>query len=166
MSEAGGGTLGRVWLVGAGPGDPGLLTLAGKEALEQADVVLFDALVDERLLRFARPEAERIFVGKRAGAAALDQRAIEELMVRLAREGKRVVRLKGGDPFVFGRGGEEALACRSAGIPFTVVPGVTSAIAAPAYARIPVSHRGIWASVLISTGSRGAEVGGTVGWRG
>ncbi|MDW8047983.1 MAG: uroporphyrinogen-III C-methyltransferase, partial [Chloroflexota bacterium] len=134
MSEAGGGTLGRVWLVGAGPGDPGLLTLAGKEALEQADVVLFDALVDERLLRFARPEAERIFVGKRAGAAALDQRAIEELMVRLAREGKRVVRLKGGDPFVFGRGGEEALACRSAGIPFTVVPGVTSAIAAPAYA--------------------------------
>lgn len=166
MSEAGGGTLGRVWLVGAGPGDPGLLTLAGKEALEQADVVLFDALVDERLLRFARPEAERIFVGKRAGAAALDQRAIEELMVRLAREGKRVVRLKGGDPFVFGRGGEEALACRSAGIPFTVVPGVTSAIAAPAYAGIPVTHRGIAASVYIATGSRGAEEGGTVDWRG
>lgn len=166
MRDARGGTLGRVWLVGAGPGDPGLLTLAGREALEQADAVLFDALVDERLLRFARPEAERVFVGKRAGEAAVDQREIEALMIRLAKEGKRVVRLKGGDPFVFGRGGEEALALRKAGVPFTVVPGVTSAIAAPAYAGIPVTHRGIAASVFIATGSRGGDDARPVDWRG
>ncbi|GBD22437.1 Uroporphyrinogen-III C-methyltransferase [bacterium HR29] len=166
MRDAGGGTLGRVWLVGAGPGDPGLLTLAGREALERADVVLFDALVDERLLQFARPEAERLFVGKRAGEASVDQQEIEALMVRLAKEGKRVVRLKGGDPFVFGRGGEEALALRKAGVPFTVVPGVTSAIAAPAYAGIPVTHRGLAASVFIATGSRGGDEARAVDWRG
>lgn len=165
MEMPGGGSVGHVWLVGAGPGDPGLLTLAGKEALEQADVVMFDALVDERVLRYASPEAERVFVGKRGGEGGTDQAEIESLLVRYAQEGKRVVRLKGGDPFVFGRGGEEALACRKAGVPFTVVPGVTSAIAAPAYAGIPVTHRGISASVFIATGSRGVETGANVDWR-
>lgn len=165
MDNSVGGNAGRVWLVGAGPGDPGLLTLAGKEALEQADVVMFDALVDERLLRYARPDAELVYVGKRAGEGGTEQAEIEALLVRFAQEGKRVVRLKGGDPFVFGRGGEEALACRKAGVPFTLVPGVTSAIAAPAYAGIPVTHRGIAANVLIATGSRGAETNAEVDWR-
>lgn len=165
MNEAGGEGAGRVWLVGAGPGDPGLLTLAGRDALAQADVVLYDALVDERILAFARPGADRIFVGKRAGKVAIDQAGIEELLVRLAKEGKRVVRLKGGDPFVFGRGGEEALACRRAGVPFTVVPGVTSAVAVPAYAGIPITHRGVARNVLIATASQGEDAETATDWR-
>jgi len=155
MDERSGGG-GHVWLVGAGPGDPGLLTLAGQRALAGADVVVYDALVSPAILRHAQ-RAERIYAGKRAGAHAMRQEEIDALLVCQAQAGKRVVRLKGGDPFVFGRGGEEALACRAAGVPFTVVPGITSAIAAPAYAGVPVTHRTVASSFLVLTGS---EAGG------
>lgn len=144
---------GHAWLVGAGPGDPGLLTLAGREALQQADAVLYDALVGPEVLAFVRPGAELIPVGKRAGAHAMPQEEITRLLVELTAAGRRVVRLKGGDPYVFGRGGEEALALREAGLPFTVVPGVTSAIAVPAAAGIPVTHRGLAARFTVLTGS-------------
>jgi uroporphyrin-III C-methyltransferase len=142
---------GHVSLVGAGPGDPGLLTRAAIARLRAADLVLYDALVDERILGFAR-RAQRFYVGKRAGRHAMTQRAIEALLVRAARRGKRVVRLKGGDPFVFGRGGEEALALRRAGIAYDVVPGISSAIAAPAAAGIPVTHRGLASAFLVVSG--------------
>src|SRR6185312_9734250 len=122
--------LGHAWVVGAGPGDPGLITVAGAAAVARADVILYDALASPELLRHARPDAELVFVGKRAANHAMKQDEISGLLVKRALEGKQVVRLKGGDPFVFGRGGEEALACRAAGVPFTVVPGITSAIAA------------------------------------
>ncbi len=142
---------GHVSLVGAGPGDPGLLTRRAVARLRGADVVLYDALIDHRILKLAR-RAQRFFVGKRAGRQALTQQAIQAVMIRAARRGKRVVRLKGGDPFVFGRGGEEALALRAAGISFDVVPGVTSAVAAPALAGIPVTHRGISSAFLVVGG--------------
>ena len=142
---------GHVSLVGAGPGDPGLLTRTAIARLRAADLVLYDALVDERILRYAR-RAQRFFVGKRAGRHAMTQTAIQALMIRAARRGRRVVRLKGGDPFVFGRGGEEALALQHAGVPFDVVPGVTSAIAAPASAGIPVTHRGVASAFLVVSG--------------
>ena len=141
----------RVSLVGAGPGDPGLLTRTGLARLRAADLVLYDALVDERVLRLAR-HAQRFFVGKRAGRHALTQAEIHTVMIRAARRGRRVVRLKGGDPFVFGRGGEEALALARAGVPFEVVPGVTSAIAAPALAGIPVTHRGLASAFVVVSG--------------
>src|SRR3954466_4524267 len=133
---------GHVSLVGAGPGDPGLLTRTAVARLRAADLVLYDALVDDRILRYAR-RAQRFYVGKRAGPHARPQRAIESLMIRAARRGRRIVRLKGGDPFVFGRGGEEALALHKAGVSYDVVPGISSAIAAPAAAGIPVTHRGV-----------------------
>jgi uroporphyrin-III C-methyltransferase/precorrin-2 dehydrogenase/sirohydrochlorin ferrochelatase len=142
---------GHVSLVGAGPGDPGLLTRTAVARLRAADLVLYDALVDDRILAYAR-RAQRFFVGKRAGRHAMTQTAIQALMVRAARRGKRVVRLKGGDPFVFGRGGEEALALQHAGIPYDVVPGVTSAVAAPASAGIPVTHRGVASAFLVVSG--------------
>lgn len=142
---------GHVSLVGAGPGDPGLLTRRAVSRLRAADLVLFDALVDERVLALAR-RAQRFFVGKRAGRHALSQPEIHAVMIRAARRGRRVVRLKGGDPFVFGRGGEEALALREAGVPFDVVPGVSSLMAGPALAGIPVTHRGLATSVLFVTG--------------
>ncbi len=142
---------GHVSLVGAGPGDPGLLTRRAVARLRAADLVLFDALVDERVLKLAR-RAQRFFVGKRAGRHALSQQEIHAVMIRAAKRGRRVVRLKGGDPFTFGRGGEEALALRDAGIPFDIVPGVTSLFAGPALAGIPVTHRGIAASVLVTAG--------------
>jgi uroporphyrinogen III methyltransferase/synthase len=148
-----------VWLVGAGPGDPGLITVAGAAALAAADVVLYDALAAPALLRGTRAGAELIFAGKRAASHALPQEEIEALMVARAKTGAKVVRLKGGDPFVFGRGGEEALACKRAGIGFTVVPGITSAIAAPAYAGIPVTHRGLSGDFLVVTGSEGESPG-------
>ncbi len=132
---------GWVWLAGAGPGDPGLVTVLGAHAIGQADVVLYDALVNEALFRLARPDAELLFVGKRKGVAAAKQEAISSSLVSLARQNKRVLRLKGGDPFVFGRGGEEALALTQAGISFRVVPGVTAGIGGLAYAGIPVTHR-------------------------
>jgi uroporphyrin-III C-methyltransferase / precorrin-2 dehydrogenase / sirohydrochlorin ferrochelatase len=144
-------TRGHVSLVGAGPGDPGLLTRTAVARLRAADLGLYDALVDPRILKFAR-RAQRFFVGKRAGRHAMAQTAIHALMIRAARRGRRVVRLKGGDPFVFGRGGEEALALQHAGIPYDVVPGISSAIAAPAAAGIPVTHRGLAAAFLVVSG--------------
>ena len=143
--------MGRVTLVGAGPGDPELLTLKAVRRLEEADLVLYDALVDPETLRYAA-RARRFFVGKRAGRSAIGQDAINRLMIREARRGRRVVRLKCGDPFVFGRGGEEALALVAAGIPCEVVPGVTSAIAAPLLAGIPVTHRGLASAFVVVSG--------------
>jgi uroporphyrin-III C-methyltransferase len=142
---------GMVSLVGAGPGDPGLLTRAAVARLRRADLILFDALVSPRILSLAR-RARRFPVGKRAGRPSMRQETIHALMIRAARRGDRVVRLKGGDPFVFGRGGEEALALRAANIPFEVVPGVSSAIAAPALANIPVTHRGIASAFTVIAG--------------
>jgi uroporphyrinogen III methyltransferase/synthase len=150
---------GHVWIVGAGPGDPGLITVAGARAIAEADVILYDALTSPALLRGARADAEVVYVGKRAADHALTQAEIEALVVRHALDGRRVVRLKGGDPFVFGRGGEEALACRKAGVRYTIVPGVTSAIGAPAYAGIPVTHRGLSGNVLVVTASDAGDEG-------
>jgi uroporphyrinogen III methyltransferase/synthase len=138
-------------LVGAGPGDPALATIKAVGCLEQAEVVIYDYLASEKLLEFAPPQAERIYVGKKAGDHAMSQEKINALLVEKGRSSV-VVRLKGGDPFIFGRGGEEALALREAGIRFEVVPGVTSAIAVPAYAGIPLTHRGLAASVAFVTG--------------
>ena len=144
---------GKVYLIGAGPGDPGLLTVKGREALERADVVVYDRLAHPSLLDHAPPSAERVFAGKARGQRELTQDGINDLLVERARAGLRVARLKGGDPFVFGRGGEEALALARCGIPFEVVPGVSSAVAAPAYAGIPVTHRGIAAGFTVVSGS-------------
>jgi len=143
---------GTVYLVGAGPGDPGLLTVRGQELLASCDAVVVDALANPELLRHCRPDAEQHHAGKRAGQHSATQEEINALLVRLAREGRSVVRLKGGDPFVFGRGGEECEALRDAGIAYEVVPGVTSAIAAPASAGIPVTHRDWAGHVTIVTG--------------
>jgi uroporphyrin-III C-methyltransferase/precorrin-2 dehydrogenase/sirohydrochlorin ferrochelatase len=142
---------GQVSLVGAGPGDPGLMTRRGVARLRAADLVLYDALIDRRVLQLAR-HAQRFFVGKRAGRRAMSQETINALMIRAARRGKQVVRLKGGDPFVFGRGGEEVLALHRAGVTVEVVPGVTSAVAAPALAGIPVTHRGVSSAFLVVGG--------------
>ena len=142
----------NVALVGAGPGDPGLMTVRGLALLRRADVVVYDRLVDPRLLDEARPDAHRVFVGKTSGAHTLPQPDINALLVRHAAQGRRVVRLKGGDPFVFGRGGEEAEALAAAGIPFEIVPGVSSAVAVPAYAGIPVTHRAVASSFAVVTG--------------
>ncbi|GEJ58093.1 uroporphyrinogen-III C-methyltransferase [Anaeromyxobacter diazotrophicus] len=149
---------GFVSLVGAGPGDPGLLTRRAAERLAAADLVLYDALVDAELLRLA-PRAHCFHVGKRAGRPSVSQRAIERLLIRGARRGQRVVRLKCGDPFVFGRGGEEALALAQAGVPFEVVPGLSSALAAPALAGIPVTHRGVAAGFAVVSGHAEATYG-------
>ena len=151
-SMSGGGRhTGMVSLVGAGPGDPELLTRKAARRLGEADVVVYDALVDTALLRLA-PTARRIFVGKRAARPAVRQGFINELLIRAARRGQRVVRLKGGDPFVFGRGGEEAMALTAAGIRVEVVPGVTSAVAAAALAGIPVTHRGVASGFVVVSG--------------
>ena len=153
---------GHVSIVGAGPGDPGLLTRRAIATLRAADIVLYDALIDRRILRYAR-RAQKFFVGKRAGRHAMTQPSIEALMIRSARRGRHVVRLKGGDPFVFGRGGEEALALRTAGISYDVVPGVTSAIAAPAAAGIPVTHRGLSSAFLVVSGHDEASFAAAIG---
>jgi uroporphyrin-III C-methyltransferase/precorrin-2 dehydrogenase/sirohydrochlorin ferrochelatase len=142
---------GFVSLVGAGPGDPELLTLRAVDRLRRADLVLYDALCDRAALDLA-PRARRAYVGKRAGRHSLSQETIERVLIRRARAGERVVRLKSGDPFVFGRGGEEALALARAGVPFEVVPGVSSAIAAPALSGIPVTHRGLSAAFVVVSG--------------
>ena len=144
---------GHVVLVGAGPGDEGLLTLKGKEWLERADVIVYDHLVNWNMMRFAHADTETIYAGKKAGHASLEQEAINEILISKARQGKTVVRLKGGDPFIFGRGGEEAIAMKKAGVPFSVVPGVTSPIGVAAYAGIPLTHRDISSTVSIITGS-------------
>jgi uroporphyrin-III C-methyltransferase len=149
---------GCVTLVGAGPGDPELLTVKAVRRLEEADLVLYDALVDPETLRHAA-RARRFFVGKRAGRPAIRQDAINRLMIREARRGHKVVRLKCGDPFVFGRGGEEALALAAAGIPCEVVPGITSAIAAPLLAGIPVTHRGLSSAFVVVSGHAEAAYG-------
>jgi uroporphyrin-III C-methyltransferase len=143
---------GAVWLVGAGPGDPGLLTLLAAHALAHADVVVYDALVDPEILALARASAQQIYAGKRGGKPSPKQPDISATLVRAARAGKRVLRLKGGDPFVFGRGGEEALALVAAGVPFRIVPGVTAGIGGAAYAGIPATHRAINAAVTLVTG--------------
>jgi len=146
------GRTGIVFLVGAGPGDPGLITVKGLEKIRSADVIVYDYLATGALLREARPEAELIYVGKKGRDHTLEQIDINEVLVRKAEEGKTVVRLKGGDPYVFGRGGEEAQELHAAGIPFEVVPGVSSAVAAPAYAGIPVTHRDHASMVTFVTG--------------
>ncbi|OGB94749.1 MAG: uroporphyrinogen-III C-methyltransferase [candidate division NC10 bacterium RBG_16_65_8] len=143
---------GKVYLIGAGPGDPGLFTLKGKRCLEEADVVAYDALANHRLLAYAKPGAEMIYVGKRGGQHALPQEESGRLLVERAHAGKVVARLKGGDPLIFGRGGEEAEELAAAGVPFEVVPGVTSAVAAPAYAGIPLTHRDFTSTVAFVTG--------------
>ena len=173
MSLPGGRGAGRgiVYLVGAGPGDPELITVRGLRCLRQADVVVYDRLVDPRLLEEAPPGARRVYAGKSPGRQALRQEEIDALLVRQARAGRVVVRLKGGDPFVFGRGGEEALACAAAGVAWEAVPGVTSAVAVPGLAGIPLTHRGVAASFAVVTGhcagedlvAETAEAGGSRG---
>ena len=155
-------TKGKVYLVGAGPGDPGLLTLRGKACLERAQVVLYDHLANPVLLGYAPDSAERIYVGRCGRGAYRPQEEIHRLMVEKVEEGKTVVRLKGGDPFVFGRGGEEAEFLADQGIHFEVVPGVTAAVAVPAYAGIPVSHRTLASTVAFVTGHEDASKGGSV----
>lgn len=146
------GLTGRLYLIGAGPGDPGLLTIKGKSCIEQADVIIYDYLANEEFLRYAKPQAEVIFAGKKGGETHIDQAEINRILIEKARRGKTVVRLKGGDPFIFGRGGEEAAAAVAAGIPFEIVPGVTAAIGVPAYAGIPLTHRDIASAVTFVTG--------------
>jgi uroporphyrin-III C-methyltransferase len=143
---------GWVWLAGAGPGDPGLITALGIHAIASADVILYDALVNEVRLKFARPGADVIYAGKRRGVESIKQGEISRQLVALARKGKRVLRLKGGDPFVFGRGAEEALTLARASIPFRIVPGITAGIGGLAYAGIPVTHRDTNHAVTFITG--------------
>ena len=155
---------GKVFLVGAGPGDPKLLTLKAFEALKAADVIIYDRLVNRAILKLASEKAEKIYVGKARGKHCFSQEKINELMIKAALEGKTVVRLKGGDPFLFGRGGEEAEALAEKGINFEVVPGVSSALAAPAYAGIPLTHRVYASSIAILTGSQAEDAGKPVQW--
>jgi uroporphyrinogen III methyltransferase/synthase len=143
---------GIVYLVGAGPGDPELLTIKGRRLLQTADAVVYDRLVAAALLDLIEPGAMRVSVGKAGGGPSTPQAEITELLVRLGRAGRTVVRLKGGDPFVFGRGGEEALALRAAGVPFEIVPGVSAGVAGPAYAGIPITQRGLARTVAFVTG--------------
>src|SRR3990170_2148961 len=142
----------KVYLVGAGPGDKGLITIRGLECIREADVIVYDRLAGKELLDYRKPDCRCIYAGKSPEGHAMSQEEINHLLVRLAKEGHTVVRLKGGDPFLFGRGGEEALALQANSILFEVVPGVTSAIAVPAAAGIPVTHRGVSSSVAIATG--------------
>src|ERR1035438_6460917 len=156
---------GTVYLVGAGPGDPELLTLKARRVLGEADAVVYDHLVAPEMLDLAPPGCERVFAGKKGGQFCRPQNEIDETLVRLALEGKTVVRLKGGDPFVFGRGGEEAAALAAAGIAFEIVPGVTSALAAAAYAGIPLTHRLHSSSVVLLTGHEDpSKPGAAVRW--
>lgn len=156
---------GKVYLVGAGPADPDLITVKGLRCLRTADIVVYDSLVSPQLLEEVRPQAECVYVGKRPGRHCMKQEQINALLISYAQQGHTVVRLKGGDPFVFGRGGEEALALAQAGIPFEVVPGVSSAIAVPAYAGIPVTHRHLASSVTIVTGHEDtAHTSSSVNW--
>ncbi len=157
---------GWVWLVGAGPGDAGLLTLHALNALQQAEIVVFDALVDEAILKLARSGAVVEYAGKRGGKPSPKQRDISLRLIEWAKRGKRVLRLKGGDPFLFGRGGEEALALVAANVPFRVVPGVTSGVGGLAYAGIPATHRDINHAVTFVTGHMaGGDVPSSINWR-
>ena len=158
---------GQVWLVGAGPGDPGLLTVLGLSALQQADTIVYDALLNDHILRWSDPKAELIFAGKRGGKASSKQADISAKLIKLARAGRRVVRLKGGDPLVFGRGGGEALALSAAGITFRFIPGVSSGVGGPAYAGIPLTHRSTNSAVTFITGhSVTGKVPENVDWHG
>lgn len=158
---------GKVYLIGAGPGDPGLLGLKAKECLETADAVVYDRLADPRILAYARKDAEMVYVGKASANHTMRQPDINKLLVKLAAEGKKVARLKGGDPFVFGRGGEEAIELLEAGLPFEFVPGVTSAIAVAEYAGIPVTHRHVATSFAVITGHEDPTKGAsTINWQG
>jgi len=162
LPEFGAGT---VWLVGAGPGDPGLLTLLALHALRRADVIVYDALVDVRILELARPDAAREYAGKRGGRPSAHQEDISLRLIAHAGLNRRVLRLKGGDPFVFGRGGEEAMALRAAGIPFRIVPGITAGIGGLAYAGIPATHRDINPSFAFVSGhASGGDVPEGVDW--
>jgi uroporphyrin-III C-methyltransferase len=156
--------MGKVYLIGAGPGDPELITVKGLGALRCADVVLYDRLIGQELLREAPLHATLVYVGKGAGCHTMPQEQINAALVTYAQKGHTVARLKGGDPFVFGRGGEEAQALVEAGIPFEVVPGITSAIAVPAYAGIPVTHRDYASSVTIVTGHEGKAASPSINW--
>lgn len=157
-------TPGKVFLVGAGPGDPGLLTVRGLALLHRAQVVVYDQLVNPALLEEVSPSALKVFVGKRAGRHCIAQENINDLLVAHARAGHDVVRLKGGDPFVFGRGGEEAEALAEAEIPFEIVPGVSSAHAVPAYAGIPLTHRRYASSFAVVTGHEARKANSSVDW--
>lgn len=156
--------VGKVYLVGAGPGDPGLLTVRGLELLRAADVIVYDQLVNPALLLEASPAAVQVFVGKQAGRHCIAQTEINEVLIGYAGLGRTVLRLKGGDPFVFGRGGEEAEALADAGIPFEIVPGVSSAIAVPAYAGIPLTHRNFASSFAVVTGHEARKAQSSVDW--
>lgn len=156
--------VGKVYLVGAGPGDPGLLTVRGLELLRKAEVVVYDRLVNPVLLEEVPPEATRIFVGKLTGFHSLPQEQINDILITHAQRGLLVIRLKGGDPFIFGRGGEEAEALLEAGIPFEVVPGVSSAVAVPAYAGIPLTHRKLSSSFAVITGHEACKAEPSVDW--
>lgn len=156
---------GKVYLVGAGPGDPGLFTLKGVECMRRADVIVYDYLAGQPLLVHARPDAELIYVGKKGGDHTMKQPDINKLLVKLGQEGKVVARLKGGDTFIFGRGGEEALALREGGVPFEVVPGISAGYSVPAYAGIPVTHRGITTEVAFVTGHEDpTKTESTINW--
>ena len=159
-----GALLGKVYLVGAGPGDPGLITVRGLDLVRRADVLVYDRLVAAELVAEARVDAERHYVGRARRSVALDQAAVNVLLVQRAQAGKQVVRLKGGDPFVFGRGGEEAEACAAANVPFEVVPGVSSAIAVPAYAGIPLTHRAVASSFAVVTGHDAQSATTSIDW--
>jgi uroporphyrin-III C-methyltransferase len=151
---------GQVWLAGAGPGDPALLTLYALAGLDQADVVVHDALVDERVLALARPEARRVFAGKRGGRPSAHQADISAQLIQFAGAGARVLRLKGGDPYVFGRGAEEVLALAEHGIPFRVVPGITAGLAGLTMALIPATARGVNKAIVLATGHGAADADG------
>ena len=155
---------GKVYLVGAGPGDPKLLTVKAVELIKEADVIIYDRLVNEAILDLANKKAERIYVGKRTGKHEVPQDKITELIIEKAQVAEKIVRLKGGDPFMFGRGGEEAEALVEKGIEFEVVPGVSSAIVAPMYAGIPLTHRDYASSVAIITGHRAGEGERVINW--
>lgn len=162
-------TIGKVYLVGAGPGDPELITVKGLRRLQQADAIVYDYLVNPQLLDYARTGAELIYAGKQGHGPSISQSEINFLLQKLTGEGKNVVRLKGGDPFVFGRGGEEAFALHQAGIEFEIVPGISSAIAAPAYAGIPLTHRDYSSSFTVITGhedSRRTSAESRLDWEG
>ena len=150
---------GKVWLVGAGPGDPDLITRKGLRLIRSADVIVHDRLIPLELLELARPDATLVNAGKAPARHRLSQARINETLIAHARRGKEVLRLKGGDPLLFGRGGEEALACHAAGVPFEIVPGVSSAVAAPACAGIPLTQRGLSSSVTVLTGHNLLEDG-------
>jgi uroporphyrin-III C-methyltransferase len=165
FSSITGDQCGKVYLIGAGPGDPELITLKGLRYLRSADVILYDRLISPELLAEARPSAELIFVGKEAGCHSLVQEQINALLIYYAQRNRIVARLKGGDPFVFGRGGEEAQALADAKVPFEIIPGISSAIAVPAYAGIPVTHRDHTSSVTIVTGHKGHTASPAVNWK-